>query len=184
MATTAETVSGRTLHLIDLENLAGDPAADPETALRTFDRYLALACWQDGDLVYVATNPALASQICWDMPIKCNFRTACGPDGADNALLRNASPEFVARRVRRMVIGSGDHIFIRRAVAVRELGVGVGVVSRPSSLHSGWVAWGFPVIELDVPDSGDTTALPRLMTPPARPTRRRRARRREPVRAA
>ncbi|MBV8952321.1 MAG: hypothetical protein JOZ99_15715 [Actinobacteria bacterium] len=150
--------SGRTLHLVDLENLIGDARAASSTALQVFERYLALAEWRDGDLVYVATNPALASRIVWDLRVPCHRATACGPDGADRALLNVVSPDFVARRVERLVIGSGDHIFIQRALQVRELGTGVAVVSRPASLHSGWRAHGFPVIQLGGHDDVATPA--------------------------
>lgn len=180
MTTAGGEVNGRTLHLIDLENLVGDGAANGETALRVLAQYLDLACWREGDLAYVATNPGLASRICWDIPVQCNFRTACGPDGADHALLREAAPDFVARRVQRLVIGSGDHIFIQRALAVRDLGVGVAVVARRGSIHSGWAAWGFPAIELaDAVPNGRRT----VVRPAAQP-RRLAARRREPVPAA
>ncbi len=56
----ATATATRTLHLVDLENLVGDPYADGETAIAVLDRYLELAHWQAGDLVHVAVNPHLA----------------------------------------------------------------------------------------------------------------------------
>jgi hypothetical protein len=47
------------------------------------------------------------------------------------------------------VIGSGDHGFIARALAVRARGVGVLVVSRRAALCRGWRAHHFPVVELE-----------------------------------
>ena len=71
------------------------------------------------------------------------------PDGADLALLAHAAPEFVGRRAGRLVIGSGDHALIPRALAARALGVGVLVIARSRCVCSGWYAHGFPVVAID-----------------------------------
>jgi hypothetical protein len=142
----------RTLHLVDLENLVGDPYADGATAEATFDQYLKLAHWSPGDLVHVAVNPHLALEIGWRLSADCALRTASGPDAADHRLMDQAEPKFVARRFGRLVIGSGDHGFIAHACASRTAGVGVLVVTRPGSLANGWRAHGFPIATLDVGD--------------------------------
>ncbi len=105
----------RTLHLVDLENLVGDPYADGATAAAVFEQYLRLAHWQEGDLVHVAVNPHLALEVGWRLPAGCTLRTASGPDAADHRLQEQAEPKFVARRFGRLVIGSGDHGFIAHA---------------------------------------------------------------------
>ena len=140
----------RTLHLVDLENLIGDPYADGATAEAVLDRYFELAQWEPGDLVHLAVNPHLALEIGWRLPHGCTLRTASGPDAADHALIAQATPEFVARRAGRLVIGSGDHGFIAHARATRTAGVGVLVVARPGSIAKGWRSWGFPVASLEV----------------------------------
>ncbi len=138
----------RTLHLVDIENLAGGPYASGDEAVEVFERYLDASAWEPGDLVYVAANPGLMEKIAWRLPVECNLRAARGQDGADLALLAHAAPEFVARRFSRLVIGSGDHIFIERAVRARALGVGVVVVALASSVHGGWRVHGFPVLDV------------------------------------
>jgi len=145
----AKALATRTLHLVDLENLVGDPYADGVTAAAVFDQYLQLAHWEPGDLVHVAVNPHLALEIGWRLPAGCTLRTASGPDAADQRLLDQAEPKFVARRFGRLVIGSGDHGFIAHACAARTAGVGVLVVARPGSLANGWRAWGFPIATLE-----------------------------------
>ena len=95
-------------------------------------------------------NPGLASSILWELDLDCTVHTAVGEDGADLALLAHAAPEFVERRAGRLVIGSGDHIFIARALAVRDRGVGVLVVARSGSASAGWRAHGFPVAYVGV----------------------------------
>lgn len=151
-------VRERTLHLVDLENLLGD--GPPGDAIAVLDRYLAVAGWRRGDLVYLACNPGLARSFVWelgDLGVECVVHTACGRNGADLALLAHAAPEFVARRAGRLVVGSGDGIFVARAAAVRDLGVDVLVVSRPGSLHGRYRHLGFRVAWLpaDVADVAD-----------------------------
>jgi hypothetical protein len=139
----------RTLHLVDIENLLGAPRASAADVADVLDRYLELAGWRWGDIVNVAANPGLALEFAWNLPVDASLHTASGPDGADLALLAHAAPEFVERRAGRMVIGSGDHAFISRALAARARGVGVVVVARAASVAQGWHAHGFPVVALD-----------------------------------
>jgi hypothetical protein len=128
--TTSLVPQPRTLHLVDLENLLGDPRAEGRTALHALDVYLELAAWRDGDVVVLATNPALMLTIAFALPVPMNTHTACGRDGADLALLSHAPPEWIAKRFDRLVIGSGDGIFAARARAAQERGVAVRVVAR------------------------------------------------------
>lgn len=140
--------TSRTLHLVDIENLAGGPEATGDEIVDVFDRYLDVSAWRAGDLLYVAANPWLAQEFAWRLPVECSVHTAHGRDGADLALLAHAAPEFVGRRAGRLVIGSGDHVFIARALQARALGVGVVVVARGDAVHGGWRAHNFPVLDL------------------------------------
>jgi hypothetical protein len=133
---TSSGTATRSLHLVDIENLAGDPCASPAVVLDTFDHYLELARWQPKDHVIVAANPHLLAKVVFDLPVPCNAHSACGRDGADRELLARAAPEFVASRYGRLVVGSGDHIFASRAHAVRELGADVLVVARADGCSS------------------------------------------------
>ena len=138
----------RTLHLVDIENLAGGPDATGDEVVDVFTRYLDLSAWQRGDLVYLAANPGMARKFVWRLPVRCNVHTAHGENGADLALLAHAAPDFVGRRAGRLVVGSGDHVFIARALQARELGVGVVVVARGEAVHGGWRAHSFPVLDI------------------------------------
>ena len=120
----------RSLHLIDLENLVGDPSAPAPLVHDTLARYLTVAAWRPGDQVIVASNRALIGKVVFDLPVPCNVHAAQGRDGADEMLLSLASAELVANRYARLVIGSGDHIFSERAQAARDLGAQVLVVAR------------------------------------------------------
>jgi len=146
---TAIGIKTRALHLIDIENLLGSPRASAAEVEQVLNRYLELAGWRWGDIVNIAANPGLALEFAWNLPIDASLHTASGPDGADLALLAHVGPEFVARRAGRLVIGSGDHVFIPRAIAARDRGVGVLVVGRRGAVSSGWRAHGFPVLAID-----------------------------------
>lgn len=148
----------RAIHLVDLENLLGDPWARGRCVGRAVVRYAQVAGWQPGDLVVVAANPWMVYEMGPQRPIECSVHTARGPDGADHLLLDAAPPEFVVRRASRLVVGSGDGIFAERVERVRGLGVEVVVVAR-----RGTVSWrlrrlGVPVVPFD-PDDDDPQAL-------------------------
>ena len=140
-----ERPTGRTLHLVDLENLLGDRRKD-EVAIEGLHHYLALARWTKGDHMIVAADPQIVRQIGFDEPVPWNLHATRGDDAADVMLLAHAPVELIARRYDRLVIGSGDGIFVPRARAARERGVGVVVVSRPNGLAHRYRRWAFPVI--------------------------------------
>ena len=77
----------RALHLVDVDNLLGDPRqATPASVAATLAAYRQAVRVAPADLVVVATNPGLALVVglAWPGPL---LRTARGPDGADLALL-------------------------------------------------------------------------------------------------
>lgn len=124
----------RTLHLVDLENLVGDPAAGKVEALEAFEHYLDLADHRPDDHVLVAANPGMICEIGFDTPVPCSMHAARGKDGADLALLSFVEPAQVAARFDRLVIGSGDGEFADAAIAVRERRTPVVIVTRRGSL--------------------------------------------------
>ena len=128
--TTSSITARRSLHLVDLENLVGDPRAAAEPALATLRAHLDAARWQPGDHVVLATNPWLMVRIAFDVPVPANVHAVHGRDGADSMLLAQAPPELVAKRYGRLVVGSGDGIFVNRAQAALDRGVAVDVVAR------------------------------------------------------
>jgi hypothetical protein len=127
--------TGRTLHLLDLENLSGHPRMGRSEAVTTVHAYLDLVGFGPTDLVRLACNPDLYWVIEQDLPPDWDVRPAGGANGADRALLANVDPFLVARRFHRLVIGSGDHAFTDLALQVRALGPDVWSVSRRGSLH-------------------------------------------------
>ncbi|GAB3078023.1 hypothetical protein GCM10027053_47980 [Intrasporangium mesophilum] len=123
---------GRTLHLVDIENLLGD-AYSSEAAVAEFLARYRHRHVQCGDQVVIAANPHLGviAKLAWPQAL---VRWARGPDGADQALINEANPAEIGRRFDRLVVASGDHIFEALVKQVRALGVAVLVVHRPGSL--------------------------------------------------
>ena len=121
----------RSLHLVDIENLVGNPRAEAGAVLATFDRYLRAARWTAGDHVIVAANPGLMGKVIFDLPVPANVHCAPGRDGADGKLLDAVAPRTICARYDRLVIGSGDAIFFPRARDVRAAGLAVEVIARP-----------------------------------------------------
>ena len=151
---------GRTLHLVDLENLLGDDRCS-EVGRAGLVRYLELARWDPGDQVILAAHPELVRQVGFDPPVPCNLHATRGDDSADEMLLAHAPVELVAARYDRLVIGSGDGIFVRLARAVRAADVPVLVVSRADGVAERFRRWAFPVLSFDLHVDLDTALSPR-----------------------
>ena len=102
----------RTLHLVDIENLVGEPVAWTDKNVEAvFFEYLQEANWQPGDSLVVASNPGLMGLLAFKLSgIAHRSLCATGPDAADNLLI-NAVPNEIADRYSRIVVGSGDHAF-------------------------------------------------------------------------
>ena len=130
---TSSITSRRSLHLVDLENLVGDPRATGPVVGDTFDRYLELAGWQRGDHVILASNPGIIREVGFELDVPASVHAIGGEDGADLMLLSLALPELITLRYGRLVVGSGDGIFAARASDAQQRGVKVRVVTRPES---------------------------------------------------
>ena len=124
----------RSLHLIDIENLAGSPYVCDEWLATTLRTYIALAQVRDSDLVLMAANPRLWLRTAWLAPRDVAYQPAPGVDGADLNLLQRSPVNWVAQRFDRVVIGSGDGIFTELAKASHAAGLGVTVIAQPELL--------------------------------------------------
>jgi hypothetical protein len=133
MATVA-THAIRTLHVIDLENLASGADKSPGEFLDVMDRYRSVMRIASDDLVEVAVDASAWRRVAFALPRSWRVRFGYGRDGADRALLRAIDPRVAARRFDRVVIGSGDGAFVGLAEGLTGAGRRVDVVSRPGSL--------------------------------------------------
>jgi hypothetical protein len=123
----------RTLHVVDIENLAGAAIPTLTRVVEVQGQYLSLLAPRADDQVVVAANhlALLNAGLGWP---HARYRVRSGRDGADLELLDVLEHENVAARFTHVVIGSGDSGFVRAAVALASRGVEVTVVSRRASL--------------------------------------------------
>lgn len=125
--------TGRTLHLVDLENLSGGPSRSSADHRCAWRAYVEAAVIVEGDQVVVAASGRVMRHAVWFLPTGIATRAANGADGADRVLLEVGDAAWIASRFDRLVIGSGDHAFAELADAVQALGVDVEVV-----VGAGW----------------------------------------------
>ncbi len=111
---------GRSLHLVDIENLVGEPTSwRPDRIRATFDAYLQTATWHPGDSLVVAANPSFMKMLAFDLVGMAHWALcAWGKDAADQLLL-GAVPADVGARFGRIVVGSGDHAFAPLVASLR-----------------------------------------------------------------
>lgn len=125
--------AGRTLHLIDIENLVAGRHDCDEEALDMFDAYLDQIDVGADDHMVVACSHAAAPHVIWAWrTARLVFRS--GPDGADLALLDEAKPDWVEDHYDRVVVASGDGIFAGLANELRARRIPVIVAIGDSGL--------------------------------------------------
>ena len=127
---------GRTLVLVDIENLMGGPLRGIDVMEDAYDQLLRSVLIRKNDHVVVAANHRLAVDVKIAWPA-CRVIAGGGADGADEALLAELSDvAWISERFDRVIIGSGDGIFLEAVHALRSVGLPVGVISRAESLSS------------------------------------------------
>jgi hypothetical protein len=127
--------AGRSLHLVDVENLLGGTAFAEHDVAALACAYRRSAAIGPSDPVIVASSHHTAPAV-WFGWGDARRLVRSGSDGADLALLDVIEHENVAARFQRIVIGSGDGIFAFPAAALQRAGVAVTVVSQPEFLSN------------------------------------------------
>ncbi len=123
----------RRLHLVDIENLAGDSLPSLGQVREAQGRYADRLAFGAMDQMEVASSHLTLLNAALGWP-HARYRIQSGPDGADLALLDVLRHENVATRFTHVAIGSGDHIFAEEAARLAAQGIWVTVVSRRRSL--------------------------------------------------
>lgn len=140
-----------TLHLIDIENLHG---ACPRGTINVgrakalLERYDSMVPIAVGDHLIVGCNPGIGVEV--GLAIGGGrLVVRGGPDGADRALIDSIDLDHVARRYRRVVVGSGDHIFVPTVLGLLARSVPVEVVGRPGGTSAALRLTGVPVLSFN-----------------------------------
>jgi len=123
----------RRVHLVDIENLAGDSLPSLSQVRQALGLYAGCLAFGVMDQVEVASSHRTLLNAALGWP-RAHYRVRSGPDGADLALLDVLRHENVATRFAHVAIGSGDHLFAEAAAHLAAQGVWVTVVSRQRSL--------------------------------------------------
>ena len=140
----------RTLHVVDIENLAGGPMLSLVQVNELQGWYMARLGFGADDQVVMASSHLTFLNAALGWP-HARYRVRSGPNGADHELLDVLEHEDVAARFSRVVIGSGDWRFSRAAASLAERGVRVTVVSRRGSLAAVLARAAQDVVYLDIP---------------------------------
>jgi len=138
----------RTLHVVDIENLAGAAIPTRYQVTVVQGRYVArLGLGADDQVVMAASHLGLVNAaLGWP---HARYRVRSGPDGADLELLDVLLHEDVAARFTHVVIGSGDGVFGEAAASLAGHGVWVTVASRRDSLAQSLAQAATDVVYLD-----------------------------------
>lgn len=152
-------MAGRAFHLLDLENLIGDPDADQPEVDAALTAYLAGAVLGADDLVAVAVNHRIYRRACFSLDRGWDIKLASGPNACDHVLLDAAPVEWVVDRFDRLVVGSGDGIFVDLVQAVRRHATPVWVVARDRCLSRRLAAAASRVVRLHPDPDGQPYAL-------------------------
>jgi hypothetical protein len=149
----------RTLHLVDIENLAGAAIPSLVQVMDVQDRYArSLSVGLDDQVVMASSHLGfMNAALGWP---HARYRVRSGPDGADLELLDVIWHEDVATRFTHIVIGSGDGTFVNAAQTLSDGGVWVTVVSRWGSLSPRLAHAARDVIYLDNPAQAALSTSP------------------------
>jgi hypothetical protein len=107
-------VQGRSLHLVDLDDLVGRDASIARVK-DVIDAYLAAARWEPDDHVVVAADCGSLGDVAFELDTGWRLLAA---RGADHGLLHTTDAKLVARRYDRLIVGSGDAAFADLVTAV------------------------------------------------------------------
>jgi hypothetical protein len=120
---------GRTVHLVDLENLAGSGHVTESHARWVRDVYLATGVVSKGDHVIlgVSHHNLLAAGLGWP---EARLVVLSGPNGADLALQEVMATENLAGRFGSCMAGTGDGGFAPAVAALAGQGLWCGVIAQ------------------------------------------------------
>lgn len=125
---------GRTMALLDMENLVGEPLPSAEACDRV--QLFVRSIWDGAQFPVVAACSHLAAKTAAFSWPEARWKFRSGKDGADFALIEELTPGYVARRFTHIILGSGDGIFSEHVDALVAVGVAVTVLSRKAALSN------------------------------------------------
>lgn len=150
----------RTLHLIDIENLAGTGIPCEWEVAGIRDAYTVRVGIGPMDQVIVASNHKALPAAGYGWP-GARYLVRSGPNGADLELLAVIEHENVATRFSRVNIASGDGAFTLSAAWLAAAGCQVTVVTGAGTLATSLRLAAQHLIRLDATEIGTAQLQPR-----------------------
>jgi hypothetical protein len=141
----------RSLHLVDIENLAGTGRPEPGQVGELYCLYRLRVGLGAMDQVVVALSEFTVRNVggCWP---GARYLIRSGPNGAAVTLLAVIERERVTERFASVVIASGDGTFTAAAAGLTAVGCAVMVISRRGALsHRLALAAAPHIVYLDPP---------------------------------
>lgn len=120
---------GRTLHLVDIENLIGDGGATTQMIRTVWETYRAVAGIHEGDTVFIGCASYTGRNALLAIQDNVRFIWRNGEDGGENALMDMVDPGWAARRFEWVVIASGDGGFVPWVRQARARGIKTWLIS-------------------------------------------------------
>lgn len=151
-------VSGRTLAVIDIENLLA--TADPTTRSCIALRHVVQRLLPETSVQIVNACSHHAARVAAFTWPEARWKFRSGPNGADLALIEELAPPQLRERFEHVVIGSGDGIFSPIAHQLVNDGIQVTVMTRRNSLSRHLARNASDVIYLPAPDLRSIRAHP------------------------
>lgn len=116
--------SSRSIHAIDLENELGGTEATPAQITEFYRIWSTQAVGvRPGDRVIVSTSHRMARNAWFALPSSIQRVVRSGPSGADTALIEAIDIPHDSGRFARLVLGSGDGIFLNLALDAKRSGM-------------------------------------------------------------
>lgn len=136
-ASKAPGLRGRTLYVVDVENMVGSCELTAAEVIGVQGRIYSVVRPENGDHTVIAASHhnATAAYFGWVGPVQRLARS--GKDGADSVLLEAIGDiAWIAAHYDRIVLASGDHIFANAVAALKAAGVRVIVIAPDAGLSS------------------------------------------------
>jgi hypothetical protein len=141
----------RSLHLVDIENLAGTGRPEPGQVGELYCLYRLRVGLATMDQVVVALSEFTVRNVggCWP---GARYLVRSGPNGAALELLAVIEQEHVTERFANVIIASGDGTFTAAAASLAAVGCAVMVISRRGALSNQLALTAAPhIVYLDPP---------------------------------
>lgn len=136
-ASNAPALYGRTLYVVDVENMVGSCELTAAEVIAVQARIYSAVRPDNRDHTVIAASHhnATAAYFGWAGPVQRLARS--GKDGADTVLLEAIGDiAWIAGHYDRVVLASGDHIFANAVAALKAAGVRVIVITPDTGLSA------------------------------------------------